>query len=99
LSRHATLRGTDGQIRAFNGVVYVQVRDLPESCAKAKKLAGTIPHGFPFNLPDGTGAIALLADPAGHPIGMYSRRSCRRRRSREGSAGRWEGTPVPSGRV
>jgi hypothetical protein len=28
---------------------------------------------FPFNLPDGTGAIALVADPSGHPIGMYSR--------------------------
>jgi hypothetical protein len=29
--------------------------------------------GFPFNLSDGTGAIALVLDPAGHPMGMYSR--------------------------
>jgi hypothetical protein len=27
----------------------------------------------PFNLPDGTGAIAVAQDPAGHPIGIYSR--------------------------
>jgi hypothetical protein len=28
---------------------------------------------FDFNLPDRTEAIALVLDPAGHPIGMYSR--------------------------
>ena len=68
-----TLRVADGTISSFNGVVYVQVNDLPAACRMAKALGGTIPPGFPFNLPDGTGAIALVSDPAGHPIGMYSR--------------------------
>ena len=67
-----TLRVADGSISHFNGVVYVQVSDLPAACKKARELGGTIPPAFPFNLPDGTGAIALLSDPAGHPIGMYS---------------------------
>lgn len=68
-----TLRGAEGQISGFNGVVYVQVPDIEVSCKKAKELGGTIVPGFPFNLPDGVGAIALAMDPAGHPIGMYSR--------------------------
>ncbi|HWM93396.1 MAG TPA: VOC family protein [Thermoanaerobaculia bacterium] len=68
-----TLRVADGQITAFNGVVYVQVTDIQASCKKAKELGGTIPPGFPFNLPDGIGAIAVVIDPAGHPIGLYSR--------------------------
>lgn len=68
-----TIRGADGKISPFNGVVYVQVDDLPASCKLARELGGTIPEGFPFNLPDGTGAIALVADPSGHPIGLYSR--------------------------
>jgi predicted enzyme related to lactoylglutathione lyase len=68
-----TLRVAEGKITAFNGVVYVQVTDLRASCKKAKELGGTIPEGFPFNLPDGIGAIALVVDPAGHPIGLYSR--------------------------
>jgi predicted enzyme related to lactoylglutathione lyase len=68
-----TLRVADGPISVFNGVVYVQVTDLPGSCEKAKALGGTIAPGFPFNLPGGTGAIALLVDPGGHPIGLYSR--------------------------
>src|SRR3954454_13512145 len=68
-----TLRGADGKITPFNGVVYIQVSDLAASCKKAKELGGTIPEGFPFNLPDGTGAIAVAVDPAGHPVGMYSR--------------------------
>ena len=68
-----TIRVAEGQITAFNGVVYVQVTDLPASCKKAKELGGTIPPGFPFNLPDGIGAIALVIDPAGHPVGLYSR--------------------------
>lgn len=68
-----TLRAAEGTISAFNGVVYVQVADIQVSCAKAKELGGTIPPGFPFNLTDRTGAIALVVDPAGHPIGMYSR--------------------------
>jgi len=68
-----TLRVADGKISPFNGVVYIQVADLPASCQKAKELGGMVPPGFPFNLPEGRGAIALVADPAGHPIGLYSR--------------------------
>lgn len=68
-----TLRGAEGKISAFNGVVYVQVADLPASCKKAQELGASIAPGFPFNLPDGIGAIALLLDPSGHPVGMYSR--------------------------
>jgi uncharacterized protein len=68
-----TIRVADGAISAFNGVVYVQVTDLQDSCRKATELGGVVPPGFPFDLPTGTGAIALVMDPGGHPIGMYSR--------------------------
>ncbi|HMF09112.1 MAG TPA: VOC family protein [Thermoanaerobaculia bacterium] len=68
-----TLRKAEGKISPYDGVVYIQVKDLPASCAKAKELGGTIPPGFPFDLEDGRGAIALVVDPAGHPVGMYSR--------------------------
>ena len=68
-----TLRRAEGKISPFNGVVYVQVTDIRASCQKAKDLGGTVVPGFPFDLPDGTGAIGLVADPAGHPVGMYSR--------------------------
>ena len=68
-----TLRVADGKISGFNGVVYVQVADIQASCRKAKELGGTIPEGFTFDLPDGIGAIAVVIDPAGHPVGMYSR--------------------------
>jgi predicted enzyme related to lactoylglutathione lyase len=68
-----TLRVAEGKITSFNGVVYVQVTDIQASCKKAKELGGTIPTGFPFNLPDGIGAIAVVVDPAGHPVGLYSR--------------------------
>jgi predicted enzyme related to lactoylglutathione lyase len=68
-----TLRVAEGKIGTFNGVVYVQVVDIQASCAKAKELGGTIPAGFPFNLTDRLGAIAVVLDPAGHPVGMYSR--------------------------
>ena len=68
-----TIRGADGAITPFNGVVYVQVTDLPASVKKAAALGATVVPGFPFNLPNGTGAIALITDPSGHPIGMYSR--------------------------
>lgn len=68
-----TIRVAEGQISAFNGVVYVQVADIQASCKKAKELGGTIPPGFPFNLPGGIGAICLVVDPSGHPMGMYSR--------------------------
>jgi predicted enzyme related to lactoylglutathione lyase len=68
-----TLRVAEGKISPFNGVVYVQVEDVQAGCRKSKELGGTIPPGFPFNLPDGRGAIALVVDPAGHPVGLYSR--------------------------
>ena len=68
-----TLRVAEGKISPFNGVVYVQVTDIQASCKKATQIGGTIPPGFPFNLSERAGAIALVVDPAGHPIGMYSR--------------------------
>jgi predicted enzyme related to lactoylglutathione lyase len=68
-----TIRVAEGAISAFNGVIYVQVTDLPASCKKAKELGATIPPGFPFDLPNGTGAVGLLVDPVGHPVGLYSR--------------------------
>ena len=68
-----TLRVAEGKIGTFNGVVYVQVADIQASCKTATNLGGTVPPGFPFNLPDDTGAVAVVIDPAGHPVGMYSR--------------------------
>ena len=68
-----TIRVAEGAISVFNGVVYVQVPDLRASCQKAVELGGTVAPGFPFNLPNGTGAIALIVDPTGHPVGLYSR--------------------------
>ncbi|HZE89503.1 MAG TPA: VOC family protein [Verrucomicrobiae bacterium] len=68
-----TIRAADGQISPFDGAVYVQVADITASCRKAKELGGTIPPGFPFNLPHGRGAIAVVGDPQGHPVGLYSR--------------------------
>jgi uncharacterized protein len=68
-----TIRVAEGQISPFNGVVYVQVLDIRASCEKAKQLGGTLVPGFPFDLPNGTGAVGLVSDPAGHPVGMYSR--------------------------
>jgi predicted enzyme related to lactoylglutathione lyase len=68
-----TLRSADGNVSSFNGVVYIQVSDLEKSCKDAKELGGTIPTGFPFNLPEGRGAIGIVHDPAGHPVGLYSR--------------------------
>ena len=67
-----TLRVAEGKISGFNGVVYVQAPDIQASCKKAKELGGTVIPGFPFNLPDGKGAVALVVDTAGHPIGIYS---------------------------
>jgi len=68
-----TLRVAEGKISALNGVVYVQVTEMRASCSRASELGGTVAPGFPFNLPDGTGAVALVVDPGGHPVGMYSR--------------------------
>ena len=67
-----TIRGAEGQISASNGVVYIQVADIQESSRKAAELGATVVPGFPFNLPDGAGAISLFTDPSGHPMGMYS---------------------------
>lgn len=68
-----TLRVAEGKISGFNGVVYVQVADITESCKKAKELGATIVPGFPFDLSDDKGSIGLFTDPVGHPLGMYSR--------------------------
>jgi predicted enzyme related to lactoylglutathione lyase len=68
-----TLRRAEGKISPFNGVVYVQVTDIQASCKKAKDLGGTLVPGFPFDLSDGAGSIGLVVDPAGHPVGLYSR--------------------------
>ena len=70
-----TLRGASGAVSPFNGVVYIQVLDMPASVTKAKALGGKLVEGFPFDLPDASGSIALIVDPAGHPIGMYSKKS------------------------
>ena len=69
-----TIRGAEGAISAFNGVVYIQVDDVQTASDKAKALGGTVVEGFPFNLPNDRGAISLIADPSGHPLGLYSRR-------------------------
>ena len=68
-----TIRKADGTISAFNGVVYIQVDDVRSASNKAKGLGATVVPGFPFNLPNGTGAISLILDPSGHPMGLYSR--------------------------
>ena len=68
-----TVRVADGPISGFNGVVYVQVDDIRASCKKAADLGAKVLPGFPFNLPTGTGAIGVVLDPSGHPLGMYSR--------------------------
>jgi hypothetical protein len=68
-----TLRTAEGKISPSNGVVYIQVSEMETACKNAKDLGGTIPPGFPFDLPDNRGAVALVIDPSGHPIGLYSR--------------------------
>jgi len=67
-----TIRVAEGALSPFDGVVYVQVADMLATCARAKELGATIPPGFPFDLPGGRGAIGLVVDPVGHPIGVYS---------------------------
>ncbi len=67
-----TLRVASGQISSFNGLVYIQVADMAASCELAKSLGGKSPPGFPFNLGDGRGAVGLVVDPSGHPVGLYS---------------------------
>jgi hypothetical protein len=46
---------------------------LAASCRQVRELGGSIAPGFPFNLTDRPGAIALVLDPTGHPVGLYSR--------------------------
>lgn len=61
--------GPEGHIRASDrsGVtLYVQVRDLPESLAKAAELGGTV-VAEPFDLP-GTPTLAAITDPEGNPV-------------------------------
>ncbi len=68
-----TLRRAEGSISPYDGVVYIQVTDIEESCKKATELGAKMVPGFPFDLDDERGAIGLFTDPAGHPMGMYSR--------------------------
>jgi uncharacterized protein len=68
-----TIRGANGQITPFNGVVYIQVADIEKSCNKATELGAKVVPGFPFNLSGRRGAICLFADHSGHPIGLYAR--------------------------
>lgn len=68
-----TLRAADGAISGFNGVVYIQVDNVQSASDKARSLGATVVPGFPFNLSNGIGAISLITDPSGHPVGLYSR--------------------------
>lgn len=68
-----TVRASKELPSAGNGMLYIQVGNILTACNKAKQLGGTVPEGFPFNLPNDRGSIALVADPTGHTIGMYSR--------------------------
>ena len=68
-----TLRTAGGAISGFNGVVYIQVDDVVRTGDRAKTLGASIVPGFPFNLTTGIGAISLILDPSGHPLGLYSR--------------------------
>lgn len=70
-----TVRVAEGPISGYNGVVYVQVDDVEASCEKAKELGGSVVPGFPFNLTNRPGAIGLVLDPSGHPVGMYSKKA------------------------
>jgi len=68
-----TMRASKDKPSAGNSVVYIQVENIVTACSKAKELDGNVPEGFPFDLPDGRGSIALVVDPTGHTIGMYCR--------------------------
>ncbi|HEY0781290.1 MAG TPA: VOC family protein [Thermoanaerobaculia bacterium] len=67
-----SLRAAEGKISGYNGVSYIQVKDILASCKQVKELGGTVVPGFPFNIPGGAGAIGLFLDPVGHPLGLYS---------------------------
>jgi predicted enzyme related to lactoylglutathione lyase len=68
-----TLRVAEGALSPFDGVVYVQVADMQAACRKVQELGGKLAPGFPFNLTNRVGAVGLFLDPAGHPMGIYSR--------------------------
>ena len=68
-----TIRVAEGAIGNWNGVVYLQVDDKPAAWKKAKELGATLVPGFPFDLDGDGGAVGLLADPVGHPVGLYSK--------------------------
>ena len=68
-----TLRVANDTISPSNGVVYVQVPEMIKACELVKELGGKLVPGFPFNLSEGRGAIALFLDPSGHPVGMWSK--------------------------
>ena len=47
----------------------------PISMRAAKRPASWVERSWPdfhFKLSNGTGAIGLVVDPAGHPVGLYS---------------------------
>ncbi len=68
-----TLRVAEGPISGFNGVVYVQVPSMPESCAKVKELGGRSSPDFHSTSITAAAAVGLATDPLGHPFGMYCR--------------------------
>ena len=72
-SEIGTLRKAEGAISGFNGVVYVQVKDMRAACAKAVALGGKVVEGFPFDLSGDQGSVGLVLDTSGHPFGLYSR--------------------------
>ena len=90
--------GPAGHIRAGDapGVrLYVQVRDLAASLARAAELGGTV-LAEPFDVPGGP-TLAAIVDPEGNPLMLVQQsinrgrhtgrpRRCRRRRTTAGSA-------------
>lgn len=68
-----TLRVAEGPLSAHNGVIYVQVADMPTAITRVRELGGTVVPGFPFDLPGEGGAVGLVLDPSGHPVGLYAR--------------------------
>ena len=81
-----TIRVASTRASMNNGVGYIQVDDADAVSAKAKSLGATVVPGFPFNLPSGVGAIGLFIDPAGHPMGIYSRAQVAARTRAKGGA-------------
>ncbi|MFP5320144.1 MAG: VOC family protein [Acidimicrobiia bacterium] len=60
------------QVPGDTGVkIYVRVDDLDAYLARARELGGT-PLVPPMDLPGDFGRIAVLADPDGNPVGLWS---------------------------